>query len=142
MTSLQIYAPFADAGIDKLFRGFFRSVPFERNRAQPIAIKMDVTETEKGYTIHAEIPGVNKDDIKVTVESNQVTIGAEVKRESERKDGERVLRTERSYGSAFRSIVLPAEIDDSAAEARYDNGVLELKLNKKAAAAGRKITIQ
>jgi HSP20 family protein len=142
MTSLQIYDPFTDAGIDKLFRGFFRPVLFERNRAQPIAIKMDVTETEKGYTIRAEMPGVKKDDIKVTVEGNQVTIGAEVKRESEQKDGERLLRTERSYGSAYRSFVLPAEVDESASEARYDNGVLELKLSKKAAVAGRKITIQ
>lgn len=142
MTSLQIYDPFADAGIDKLFRGFFRPVLFERNRTQPITIKMDVTETEKGYTIRAEMPGVKKDDIKVTVEGNQVTVGAEVKRESEHKDGERALRTERSYGSAYRSFVLPAEIDESASEARYDNGVLELKLSKKAAAAGRKITIQ
>ena len=141
MASLQIYDPFAEAGIDDLFRGFFRPVR-STDRTTPAAVKVDVTETEKGYVVHAEIPGVSKDEIQVAVEGNQVTIAAEVKRNREPKEGERVLRTERYYGAVYRSFTLPSELDEANSEAKYDNGVLELKLAKKPAVAGRKLTIQ
>jgi len=101
-----------------------------------------VTENDQGYVVHAEIPGVKKEDIHVTIEGSQVSIGAEVKREYERKEGERVLRTERHAGSVFRSFVLPTELDESASEAKYEGGVLELKLAKKPVNAGRRLTIQ
>ena len=71
-----------------------------------------------------------------------MTIGAEVKRESDTKEGERVLRTERYFGSVYRSFTLPAELDEATSTAKYDNGVLELKLAKKPAVAGRKLPIQ
>jgi len=106
MASLIPYDPFADTGIDELFRGFFQPVRRE-GRGTQVSIKMDVTEDEKSYTVHAEIPGVSKDDIHVTIEGNQVTLGAEVKREKDVKDGERVLRSERYYGSVYRSFTLP-----------------------------------
>ena len=146
MANLQIYDPFADAGIDDLFRGFFRPVR-STDRPAPAAIKVDVTENDKGYVVHAEIPGVSKDEIQVAIEGNQVTIAAEVKRNGEpkdgqRKEGERVLRTERYYGAVYRSFTLPAELDEENSEAKYDNGVLELRLAKKPAVAGRKLTIQ
>ena len=140
MANLQIYDPFAETGIDELFRGFFRPVRLEK--AAPAPARVDVTETDKGYTVHAEIPGVKKEDIDVAIEGNQVTISAEVKRNSEQKDGERVLRTERYVGGVYRSFTLPAELDETASEAKYENGVLELKLAKKPAVAGRKLTIQ
>ena len=140
MASLQIYDPFADAGFDDLFRGIFR--PLRADPAAPLAIKMDVKEMEQGYTVHAEIPGVKKEDIQVAIEGSQVTIAAEVKRETEQKDGERVLRTERYCGNVYRSFTLPAELDEASSEAKYENGVLELKLAKKPAVAGRKLTVQ
>jgi HSP20 family protein len=140
MTNVQIYHPFADTGFDQLFRGFFR--PVRLDKAAPAAARVDVTETDKGYTVHAEIPGVRKEDIDVAIEGNQVTIAAEVKRDSEQKDGERVLRTERYFGGVYRSFTLPVELDETTSEAKYENGVLELKLAKKPAAAGRKLTIQ
>ena len=105
-------------------------------------IRIDVKETDNGYVVHAESPGVRKDEINVAIEGDQVTIAAEVKRDTEHKDGERVLRTERYYGNMYRSFTLPAELDENASEAKYDNGVLELKLVKKPAVAGRKLTIQ
>ena len=105
-------------------------------------IKVDVTEDEKTYTVQAEIPGVDKNDINVAIDSNQVTITAEVKREAETKEGTRVLRTERYYGKTYRSFTLAQEVDDAAAEARYANGVLTLVLPKKAAQSARKLTIQ
>jgi HSP20 family protein len=140
MAHLQIYDPFADAGFDEVFRGFFQPVRPERNA--PVPVKIDVTENEKGYVVRAEIPGVKKDEIHVAIEGNQVTISAEVKRETERKEGERVLRSERYHGSVYRAFTLPAELDEENSEAKYENGVLELTLAKKPAVAGRKLTIQ
>ena len=140
MNALQVYGPFADAGFDELIRGFFRPVRETRDAAAPI--KVDVTEKPDAFVVHAEIPGVAKDDIQVTIEGNQVTIAAEVKRESEQKDGDRVLRSERYYGAVYRSFVLPVELDETASQAKYEGGVLELTLAKKAQVAGRKLTIQ
>ena len=139
MYNVTAYHPFADAGIDELLRGFFRPV---RVASAGASIKIDVTEGDNAYVVKAEIPGVAKDDIQVSIEGNQVTIGAEVKRESEAKDGERVLRTERYSGSVHRSFTLPVDLDEAASHAKYENGVLELTLTKKPAAAGRKLTIQ
>ena len=140
MTRVQVYDPFGGSGIDELFRGFF--TPVRREGDAPAAVRIDVTENDQGYVVHAEIPGVKKEDIHVTIEGSQVSIGAEVKREYERKEGERVLRTERHAGSVFRSFVLPGELDESASEAKYEGGVLELKLAKKPVNAGRKLTVQ
>ena len=140
MANMQVYDPFSDTGFDELFRGFFRPVRNDRNAPAPV--KVDVTENEKGYVVHAEIPGVNKDDIQVSIEGNQVTIAAEVKRNGDVKDGERVLRTERYYGQTYRSFTLPVELDESHSEAKYENGVLTLALAKKPAVAGRRLQIQ
>jgi HSP20 family protein len=141
MNQLTTLDPFADAGFDELFRGFFRPVR-ATNQPQALAIKMDVKETEQGYVVHAEIPGVKKEDIQVTIEGNQVTVAAETRRESEQKDGERVLRSERYYGNLYRSFTLPVELDEAASAAKYENGVLELTLARKQPVAGRKLTIQ
>jgi HSP20 family protein len=140
MANLQVYDPFAETGFDELFRGFFR--PVRSEKTSPVPVRIDVTESDKGYVVHAEVPGVKKEDIHVAIEGNQVTIAAEVTRANESKDGERVLRTERYYGGVYRSFTLPAELDETASEAKFDNGILELKLAKKPAVAGRKLTIQ
>ncbi|MEO8676711.1 MAG: Hsp20/alpha crystallin family protein [Casimicrobiaceae bacterium] len=139
MRSVNLYHPLAEAAIDDLFRGYFRPV---RGEKAAVSIKFDVTEKDGAYVVHAEIPGVAKDDIQVSIEGSQVTISAEVKRETGKIDGERVLHSERHAGSAFRSFTLPAELDEAASTAKYENGVLELTLAKKAAVAGRKLTIQ
>jgi HSP20 family protein len=141
MNQLTRYDPFADTGFDDLFRGFFKPVRVA-NAPTAVAIKMDVTETDKAYLVHAEIPGVKKEEIHVAIEGNQVTIGAEVKKETEQKDGDRVLRSERYFGSVYRSFTLPVELDESASAAKYENGILELTLAKKAQVAGRKLTVQ
>ena len=103
---------------------------------------VDIAETPEGYAIHAEIPGVKKDDINVGIEGNQVEISAEVKNEKEVKEGERVLRSERYFGKVYRAFVLGNDIDESATEARYADGILELKLAKKAPNAAKRISIQ
>jgi HSP20 family protein len=141
MATLQVYDPFGDSPFEELFRGFLRPTRGDRT-ATPASIKVDVKETDKGYVVHAEIPGVKKDEIHVAIEGNQVTIAAEVKRESEQKEGERVLRSERYYGNLYRSFTLPVELDQEASEAKYENGVLELRLVRKPAHTGRKLAIQ
>ena len=140
MASLQIYDPFADPAVETLFRQFFR--PDRSDRATPQSIRLDVAENDKGYVVYAEIPGIRKDEIHVAIEGNQVTIAAEVKPLAEVSEGTRVLRSERFYGNVYRSFTLPVELDETASEAKYENGVLELKLVKRPAVAGRKLTIQ
>jgi HSP20 family protein len=140
MQNLISYDPRAETGLEELFRGFFKPVRMEGAPA-PVMIKMDVTETENGYLIHSEMPGVKKEDIDVAIDGNQVTITAEVKQEWEKKEGARVLRNERYFGNIYRSFTLPAELDQSACVAAYDNGVLELKLVKKAPVPGKRLAI-
>jgi HSP20 family protein len=141
MNQITRYDPFADAGFDDLFRGFFKPVRVS-GAPNAVTIKMDVTENEKAYVVQAEIPGVRKEEIHVAIEGNQVTIGAELKRETEPKETDRVLRSERYFGSVYRSFTLPVELDESASVAKYEGGVLELTLAKKAPVAGRKLTVQ
>jgi HSP20 family protein len=140
MQNIMSYDPRTEAGLDELFRGFFKPVRVE-SAPSPVVIKMDVTETENGYLVHSEMPGVKKGDIDVAIEGNQVTITAEVKQEWEKKEGDRLLRNERYFGNIYRSFTLPAELDEMACEAKYDCGVLELKLVRKAAAPGKRLAI-
>ena len=139
MHNLTVYHPFAASGFDELFRGFFRPVRVEKSAAP---IKMDVIETDNAYVVKAEMPGVNKDEIQVSIEGNQVTIGAEVKRETEAKEGERLAAHRALQRQRLPGFTLPVEIDEAASNAKYENGVLELTLTKKPAVAGRKLTIQ
>ncbi|MGC4061250.1 MAG: Hsp20/alpha crystallin family protein [Aquabacterium sp.] len=127
--------------VDELFRGFFVKpvgLPSEQTARQ---IKVDVTEQEGAYVVHAEIPGVNKDDIQVDIDGNQVSISAEVKRENSVKDGERVLRSERYRGQVARSFQLAHDLDEAKAGAAFHNGVLTLTLPKKTASTSKRLTI-
>lgn len=141
MAGITRYDPFQD--IDDLFKGFFvRPVTFEGQPQPQLQIKMDVKENDKAYTVHADIPGVKKEDIKVTVEGNQVSINAETKKQKEEKEGDKVLRSERYYGKVSRTFTLAHDVDEGAAQAKYADGVLELTLPKKAASATRTLAIQ
>src|SRR5512135_1800087 len=135
MANLTRYNPVDDA-FDDLFRGFFMR-PVRVAGMPEMQIKMDVKEDDKAYSVHAEIPGVEKDDIHVTIDGNQVAISAEVKNEKEVKEGEKVLRSERYYGKVSRAFTLGQDVDEAAAQAKYDNGVLELTLPKKATVQAR-----
>lgn len=130
-----------DNTLDDLMRGFFvRPMNVESNLPQQL--RVDVTEDEKAYCVRAELPGVKKDDINVAIEGNQVDITAEVKNEKEVKEGERLLRSERYYGKVHRAFALDQDIDESATEAKYADGILELRLPKKVSSAARRIEIQ
>ena len=127
---------------DDLFRGFFvRPVEFNGAPVQPPSIKMDVKDQGESYQVHAELPGVAKEDIHVIVDGNQVSISAEVKQEKETKDGERVLRSERYFGKVSRSFQLEQDIDDSTAAAKFNDGVLELTLPKRATSQTKRLNI-
>ena len=141
MANLTRYEPY-ELGLepfDDLFRGFFRPVRLEKELPQ---IKVDVKEDNKAYTVHADLPGVKKEDIQVTIDGNVVTVTAETRRESEQKDGEKVLRRERYFGKVSRSFSLDTDVDEAGASAKYADGVLELKLPKKAASCQKRLEIR
>lgn len=104
--------------------------------------RIDVTENERSYQIEADLPGVAKNDLKVSVDGPRVTIEAEVRRETEQKEGESVIHTERVVRRYARSFELPHEVDDAQAAAKLEHGVLRLTLPKKQAAASRLLQIQ
>ena len=108
----------------------------------PAQIKVDVKESDKGYTVLAEVPGVAKEDIHVSVEGNVVTVRAEVKQEDRQSKDEKALRTERYYGAVSRSFQLPQDIDQGQAKAKYDNGVLTLSLPKKVGGSAQRLAIE
>ena len=132
-----------DDPLDDFFRGFFvRPVNYEGNAPGVAQFRVDVTENDNAYTLRAEIPGVKKDDIQITIDGDTVAIGAEVKNEKDVKNGDRVLRTERFYGKVYRAFTLGQSVDEAGAAAKYSDGVLELTLPKKAAVQAKRITIQ
>jgi len=140
MANISRYSP-ADVAFDGLLRGFFvRPLRFERQ--QDNQIKLDVSEDDHGYTVHAEIPGAKKEDIHISIDGSQVAISAEVKNEKEVKEGEKVLRSERHYGKVSRTFVLDQDVDEAAAQAKYNNGILKLHLPKRTSVKSKSITIQ
>jgi HSP20 family protein len=141
MANITRYDPFGDL-VDDLFRGFFVG-PVAVEAAVPVRrMKVDVAEQNGDYKVVAELPGVKKEDIKVNIDGDEVSITAETRASKETKDGERVLHSERYVGKVSRAFRLADEIDESRASAKYSDGVLELTLPKKAAAAAKQLAIQ
>lgn len=130
--------PFED-----LFRGFFvRPVDFGNGGMENPSLRVDLRERPDAYVVHAELPGTKKEDIEVRVEGRLLTISAERKMERELKEGERVLRTERSFGRVSRSFELASDLDETGAQAKFTDGVLELTLPKKAGSQPHRLSIQ
>lgn len=137
-SSLTRFDPFRD---ENWLRGFGMR-PFNGDLEMAPQIRIDLTENDKEYWVKAEIPGVRKEDINVDVEGNRVSISAEIKHEQKETKGEKAICCECSQGSSYRSFSLDSEVDESMAEASYENGVLELKLPKKASAAAKHLQIK
>ena len=108
----------------------------------PSQIKVDVKETDGGYTVQAEVPGVPKEDIHVSIDGNVVSLRAEVRQHDQKTEGEKVLRSERYFGSVARSFQLPVDVDAAQAKAKYDNGVLTLTLPKKQGGNAQRLSIE
>jgi HSP20 family protein len=131
-----------DEAFDNLFRGVPMWIPApERRAAQPAQFRMDVTENDREYQVLAELPGVKKEEISITINGNEVSVSAEVKQEKVIKNGDTVLCAERSYGTIKRQFSLGQEVDEALAQAKYNEGVLELTLPKKTAAAAKRLAV-
>jgi HSP20 family protein len=128
---------------DNLFEGFFRpmrlTTPFNWDEAHAPAI--DVSESEHQYTVKADLPGVKKEDINVTVQDGILSISAETKSEEEKREGDKVIRKERRYGKYSRSMSLGQQVDEANVKATYKDGVLELILPKKTESKRQKIAV-
>lgn len=141
--NLTRFNPFGDLTGTETWRDFediFRRVPVVGSLAgnTPPSIRLDVNESEQAYQVSAEVPGIKKEDVHVSVEGNVVTIRVESRREQEEKDGDTVLRSERYFGVQTRRFSLAQDIDESLASAKCENGILELTLPKKKGGAGAK----
>jgi len=139
MSALTRYDP-----IDQMFPDFFRrfALPMRLAEETPGEIRIDVTEKEKSYEVRAEIPGAKKEDIRVKVEGNFVSISAEVRKDKEEKSAGRVVLKETYYGSASRGFSLAHEIDAKAVVAKLEDGVLKLTLPKREGSSSKIIEIQ
>jgi HSP20 family protein len=124
----------------ELFRRFAR--PFALSDAATADIRINVTENDKDYEVRAEIPGAKKDDIRVSVDGNFVSISAEVRKEKEEKPAGRQLVKESYYGSVSRGFSLAHEIDAKAVSAKLEDGILKLTLPKREGTAAQAIAIQ
>jgi HSP20 family protein len=130
--------------VESMFQDFLAPLAqggrrLEEGLAMP---RLDVSETEKSFEVQAELPGVKKEDIKVAIDGQRVTIEGECQQANEQRQGEQVVYSERSTRRYQRSFTLPSEVDDAGAEARLENGILMLTLPKKQGAAARRLTIQ
>lgn len=145
--NLTRFDPFRDVmrasplrGIEELMRDFplasaLRGLEPERQ------IRIDVSETDQAYLVKADMPGFKKEDIKIAVDGNLVSISATMQGQEEKTEGDTVY-SERYSGSQYRSFTLPQEVDDSKTEAKYQDGVLILTLPKKQGTARKEITVQ
>ncbi len=141
MNPMTRYDPLS-RNVDDFFKGMFlRPVRLDLDAIPELQIKVDITENGDTYQVAAEMPGVKKEDIKVSVDGNLVRISAESKKETEEKKGDQVIRSERYYGRMERAFTLDGDVDDSKVDAKYADGVLKLKLPKKATTASRRITV-
>jgi HSP20 family protein len=143
MSNLTRYDPFSMDPMSDLFQGLFRPMRglMSAGEAPLSDVKIDVTETDVAYTVSAELPGVDKNDIDVKIDGNLVSISAKAERNKELKEGERVIRSERYSGAISRSFSLASDIDEGAATAQYQDGVLTLTLPKRAPSAQKRLQI-
>ena len=117
--------------VQKTFEDFSRRSPFARFSSDILSPKIDVAESKGAIDITAELPGVDEKDVDVTLADDVLTIRGEKKSEREEQDKDRNWHVvERSYGSFSRAIPLPFEPDAAKVEAKFDKGVLRIRLPK------------
>ena len=123
-----------DSGFERLVGNLLENAP--------LAPRMNVIDTGAAYRIEAELPGVTREEIKISVDKKRVSVEAESAVANETAEGEKALLTERTARKYARVLTLAGEVDDAEAVAKFENGVLSLTLPKKAADQPRQITIQ
>lgn len=126
--------------LDTIWSGGFTQTGRElMDRMYP---NVDIVETETGYVITADLPGLSKEDVKVHVENGVLTISGEKKTEVEKRDKNRYYHFERSYGKFSRAFSLPDHVDSVNIDARFNNGVLEVSLKKTEEAKPKAIEVK
>ena len=129
-----------DEPLDNLFEGFFRPMRSAES-SSALTPAVDISEREHDYLVKTDLPGIKKEDIKITLQDGILNICAERKQSSEQKEGERVIRRERRYGKYSRSLQLSQEVDEAKVTASFNDGVLELILPKKEPSQPKAITV-
>ncbi len=131
-----------DEFLPEVFRRMQRQFPLDSGL--PASIRLDVSENDKEYHVSAEIPGARRDDIRVVIDGRHVSISADIKKDFEDRhaDKGRALLKETYRGSISRVFTLGQEVDDKAAVAKLEDGVLRLTLPKRAGASSRLLNIQ
>ena len=128
--------------LDRFFDGAFDGVfAGEAPAALPRTPALDVSESEQAYTVTLDLPGVAKDNVKVTIEGRRVQVEAQAAHRDERKESDRVVYRERAASSYARSFVLPVELDQQRSTAKLDSGVLKLELAKRVTSNVKQIAI-
>lgn len=141
MVNITRFNPIEDA-----FENWFRGVPVwlpntETRAPAPTQFRMDVTMNDTEYQVLAELPGLKKEEISITINGNEVTVSAEVKYEKDVNNGRTLLCAERYFGKIQRTFALGEEVDEATAQAKYNDGMLELTLPKKTVAAAKRLTV-
>jgi HSP20 family protein len=127
--------------VDGLFFDFARALGVPSNGATMLAPRIEVTESDKEIEISAELPGLERKDVDISLDRNLLTIRAEKKVEAEQKD-KNVHMTERSYGVFYRVLELPMAVDPSTVQAIMSNGVLKIAIPKPERTETKKIEVK
>jgi HSP20 family protein len=125
---------------DDTFERFF-GAPATTDESSTRSPALDVAESDRGYTVKLEMPGVAKEDVKVSIEGRQVTVQAQSQRTDEKKEGDRIVYRERSMSSYARTFTLPMEVDQAESGAKLEHGVLTLTLPKRGARSASQIAV-
>jgi len=136
---LSVWDPFAD--LNRIQREFEKSYFGPRARPADFAPPVDVYEDADSLFLRAELSGVKREDIDVSIDSNVLTLKGERKLERE-EEGRRYHRVERTYGSFVRQFQLPSNIDPGSIDANFSDGVLTIRLHKKEELKPRKIDVK
>lgn len=142
MTKLVTRNPLFDSLFNEMTPGFFMRPLHGDGLPSAGQIKIDVSEKDNTFYVNAEIPGVAKEDIDLSISGDVVSISAEIAQHDEQKEGNKVLRSERYFGSVSRSFQLPEKVNVDDAEASYENGVLKLVLPKLTGSDRKKLAIK
>jgi len=145
LTELTRFEPFGSVSFDpfRTLDEFFYlpRMPFFRAVSPEPEMKIDLSEDAKAYYLKAELPGVKKEDIRVAIDGNDLSINAEMRKEKEEIEGATVLRSERYFGRWSRSFTLGAAVDEARAEAKYSDGILMLTLPRKGGVPPKEIAV-
>lgn len=141
MTSLSDEFTSLQREMNRLFADAFRGWADDAATVAAWTPAVDIHETKDHYEVNVELPGVRKDDVKITLESNVLTISGEKKEERDEKNAD-YRRVERAYGSFYRSFTLPSTVKSDKIEAAYKDGVLNVVIPKAEEAKPKQIEVK